>query len=107
MKNIAVVATISLLFVSSSVLGDVVLSEKIMGLALTAAELSNLAYEEDPPSGDFQHFGFYDEGTICLCCLNSFARIVNCEHARKAISLLSSRNPHLNRYCISIFPHRA
>lgn len=44
------------------VAADVVLSEKIMKLALTSAELSNLAYEEDPPGEDFDYFGFYDEG---------------------------------------------
>ena len=42
--------------------GDVVLSEKIMNLALLSAELSSLAYEESPPGEGFEHFGFYDEG---------------------------------------------
>ena len=42
--------------------GDVVLSEKIMNLALLSAELSSLAYEENPPGEGFEHFGFYDEG---------------------------------------------
>jgi hypothetical protein len=46
-----------------SALGDVVLSEKIMNLALAGAELSSLAYEEDPPGEGFEHFGFYDAGT--------------------------------------------
>jgi hypothetical protein len=45
-------------------LGDVVLSEKVMKLALSSAELSSLAYEEDPPAEDFDHFGFYDEGKL-------------------------------------------
>eukprot|EP00429_Kryptoperidinium_foliaceum_P091483 CAMPEP_0176193272 /NCGR_PEP_ID=MMETSP0121_2-20121125/5400_1 /TAXON_ID=160619 /ORGANISM="Kryptoperidinium foliaceum, Strain CCMP 1326" /LENGTH=421 /DNA_ID=CAMNT_0017531983 /DNA_START=220 /DNA_END=1482 /DNA_ORIENTATION=+ len=42
--------------------GEVVLSEKVMKLALTSAELSSLAYEEDPPApGNVSHFGFFDE----------------------------------------------
>jgi hypothetical protein len=39
---------------------DVVLSERILKLSQTAAELSSLAYEEDPPGEAFGHFGFYD-----------------------------------------------
>lgn len=37
-----------------------VLSEKVMKLVHTSAILSALAYEENPPHGDFQHFGYYD-----------------------------------------------
>jgi hypothetical protein len=44
---------------------DVVLGKKIIDLALTCAELSSLAYEEDPPSDGFAHFGFYDDGKCC------------------------------------------
>ena len=41
---------------------DLVLSERTMILSRTAAELSALAYEEDPPTGSdaYSHFGFYD-----------------------------------------------
>lgn len=49
------------MFAAKPANGDVVLSEKIMKLALTSAELSSLAYEEDPPGEGFEHFGFYDD----------------------------------------------
>jgi hypothetical protein len=39
---------------------SVVLSEQIMKLSKTAAELSALAYEEDPPGEGYENFGFYD-----------------------------------------------
>jgi hypothetical protein len=39
---------------------SVVLSERILKLSLAAAELSSLAYEENPPSGAYRHFGFFD-----------------------------------------------
>lgn len=37
-----------------------VLSEQIIKLSRTAAELSALAYEEDPPGAGYEDFGFYD-----------------------------------------------
>lgn len=40
---------------------SLVLSERIMRLSKTAAELSALAYEEHPPGDAFDTFGFYDE----------------------------------------------
>jgi len=39
---------------------DVVLSERIMQLSKSAAELSNLAYMEDPSPEAYENFGFYD-----------------------------------------------
>lgn len=51
----------SLVLFLATVKADVVLNEKIMKLAKTSAELSALAYEEDPPGDGFQDFGFYDE----------------------------------------------
>ena len=39
---------------------DLVLSERIMRLSRTAAELSNLAYLEDPVPEAYDNFGFYD-----------------------------------------------
>jgi hypothetical protein len=39
---------------------ELVLSEKIIKLSKTAAELSALAYEENPPGNLFDHFGFFD-----------------------------------------------
>jgi pimeloyl-ACP methyl ester carboxylesterase len=63
-------STLSLLFSTvallgaiypSSVTGDLVLNEKIMKLSKTAAELSALAYEEDPPSEAYDNFGFFDD----------------------------------------------
>jgi hypothetical protein len=58
---------ISLLWLATcglhQVSADVVLNDKIMKLARAAAELSSLAYEEDPPGDGFEHFGFYDAGT--------------------------------------------
>ena len=40
---------------------DLVLSERIMRLSRTAAQLSALAYEEDPaPGSSFDYFGYYD-----------------------------------------------
>ena len=43
--------------------GDVVLSKGIMKLAVHAAELSALAYEENPPTDEkiYDYFGFFDE----------------------------------------------
>jgi hypothetical protein len=40
---------------------DVVLSERVLKLSKTAAELSSLSYEEDPPGDAYSHFGFYDD----------------------------------------------
>jgi hypothetical protein len=59
MKIICILAS---LLAAKSAYADVVLNEKIMKLALAGAELSSLAYEEDPPGDGFEHFGFYDAG---------------------------------------------
>ncbi len=41
-------------------LDAVVLSERVLKLSLAAAELSSLAYEENPPGDAYQHFGYFD-----------------------------------------------
>jgi branched-subunit amino acid transport protein len=51
---------IALLCPSVFAMDAVVLSERVLKLSLAAAELSSLAYEENPPSGAFSHFGFFD-----------------------------------------------
>jgi hypothetical protein len=53
--------TVASLLLLVRVNSDLVLTKKIMSLAATAAKLSSLAYEEDPPNEGFDNFGFYDE----------------------------------------------
>jgi hypothetical protein len=43
-------------------MADVVLSEKMVHLAMLSAQLSSLAYEEDPSSEGYDLFEFFDEG---------------------------------------------
>jgi pimeloyl-ACP methyl ester carboxylesterase len=45
----------------SSVTADLVLNEKIMKLSKIAADLSVLAYAEDPPNEAYDTFGFFDD----------------------------------------------
>jgi hypothetical protein len=52
----------ALLLAAKSAHADVVLNEKVMKLTIVSAELSMLAYQEDPPGDGFEHFGYYDEG---------------------------------------------
>lgn len=56
---------LALVAAPTMVASDLVLSQKIMDLSLTAAKLSSLAYEEGIPSdnitGQFETFGYYDE----------------------------------------------
>jgi hypothetical protein len=48
------------LYPSVMALDAVVLSERVLKLSLAAAELSSLAYEENPPGDAYQHFGYFD-----------------------------------------------
>lgn len=59
--RIRVASLLLLLLQHQQASADLVLTKKIMKLAATAAKLSSLAYEEDPPSEGFDSFGFYDE----------------------------------------------
>jgi hypothetical protein len=58
--------TMNIVFVSCLVMltklasADVVLNENIMNLALQSAELSALAYDEDPPGEEYDNFGYFD-----------------------------------------------
>ena len=49
-----------LFYPSANALDAVVLSERVLKLSLAAAELSSLAYEENPPGDAYQHFGYFD-----------------------------------------------
>ena len=61
MKLLCAAVTVSLTILPlASATMDLVLSERIMGLSKAAAELSALAYAEDPPGDAYDHFGFYD-----------------------------------------------
>jgi hypothetical protein len=53
---------LSLLLSAAFSKADVVLSEKIVNLAMISAQLSAIAYYENPPGDAFDSFGFYDEG---------------------------------------------
>jgi hypothetical protein len=59
-----VIPSLGVIFASVSLsvnaLDAVVLSERVLKLSLAAAELSSLAYEENPPGDAYQHFGFFD-----------------------------------------------
>ena len=57
---IVAAAFVYLLYLESTYAADVVLSEHILKLSKTSAELSSLAYEENPPGDIYSHFGFYD-----------------------------------------------
>ena len=50
-------------------LADLVLSQKVMKLALTGAELSSLAYRKDPSGDGYQNFYVYTDGAcyVMLC----------------------------------------
>lgn len=50
----------ALVAVRVNALDAVVLSERVLKLSITAAELSSLAYEENPPGDAYQHFGYFD-----------------------------------------------
>jgi len=55
------ILAVLLVLTTTTVWADVVLSKKIMKMALEAAELSALAYEEDPPPPHVaDNFGFFD-----------------------------------------------
>jgi hypothetical protein len=43
-------------------MADVVLSEKMVHLAMLSAQLSSLAYDDDPSSDGYDLFEFFDEG---------------------------------------------
>ena len=51
---------ISTFYHSALALDALVLSERVLKLSLAAAELSSLAYEENPPGDAYQHFGYFD-----------------------------------------------
>ena len=50
--------------IASPSFADLVLSRRIMNLALTGAELSSLAYQENPPRSGYQRFALFTDGTF-------------------------------------------